>query len=132
MRVTAPPLVQLMLFTDVADIPRSQGIKKSEAAKKQRDLKKFGKQIQVEKLKQREVDKKSFAERMHGIKRSERACFPRHSSADRYQSGKMEWILAKRRMEMNLRSMWTTLLRGDHHAEVSGAKQFVEAEEIRR
>lgn len=49
----------------------SQGIKKSEAAKKQRDLKKFGKQIQVEKLKQREMDKKSFAERMHGIKRSE-------------------------------------------------------------
>ncbi len=46
-------------------------IKKSEAAKKQRDLKKFGKQIQVEKLKQRESDKKSFAERMHGIKRSE-------------------------------------------------------------
>jgi len=56
---------------DLADRPHSQGIKKSEAAKKQRDLKKFGKQIQVEKLKQRESDKKSFAERMHGIKRSE-------------------------------------------------------------
>ena len=51
--------------------PLRQGIKKSEAAKKQRELKKFGKQIQVEKLKQREMDKKSFTEKMHGIKRSE-------------------------------------------------------------
>ena len=48
----------------------STGIKKSEAAKKQRDLKKFGKQIQQEKLKQREMEKKSFSERMHGVKRS--------------------------------------------------------------
>lgn len=58
------------MFVSVTDVPFSQGIKKSEAAKKQRDLKKFGKQIQVEKLKQREMDKKGFAERMHGIKRS--------------------------------------------------------------
>ncbi|CAD6567518.1 MAG: rRNA-processing protein and EBNA1-binding protein ebp2 [Tremellales sp. Tagirdzhanova-0007] len=50
-------------------VEEAQGIKKSDAARKQRDLKKFGKQIQVEKLKQREMDKKSFAERMHGIKR---------------------------------------------------------------
>ena len=57
----------------------SQGIKKSDAARKQRDLKKFGKQIQVEKLKQREMDKKSFAERMHGIKRSASQGFARSS-----------------------------------------------------
>ena len=49
----------------------STGIKKSEVARKQRDLKKFGKQIQVEKLKQREMDKKNFSEKMQGIKRSE-------------------------------------------------------------
>lgn len=47
----------------------SQGIKKSEAAKKQRDLKKYGKQIQVEKLKQREMDKKQFQDRVQGVKR---------------------------------------------------------------
>lgn len=48
-----------------------QGIKKSEAAKKQRDLKKYGKQIQHEKLKQREMEKKSFTEKVQGVKRSE-------------------------------------------------------------
>lgn len=48
----------------------SQGIKKSEDAKKQRDLKKFGKQIQHEKLRQREQDKKSFENRVEGLKRS--------------------------------------------------------------
>ncbi|WWC70719.1 uncharacterized protein I206_104670 [Kwoniella pini CBS 10737] len=50
-------------------VEESQGIKKSEAAKKQRDLKKFGKQIQHEKLKQREQDKKSFEDRVSGLKR---------------------------------------------------------------
>ncbi|WWC88714.1 uncharacterized protein L201_003627 [Kwoniella dendrophila CBS 6074] len=50
-------------------VEESQGIKKSEAAKKQRDLKKFGKQIQHEKLKQREMDKKSFQDRVSGLKR---------------------------------------------------------------
>lgn len=48
----------------------SGGIKKSEAAKKQRELKKFGKQIQHEKLKQREQDKKGLDSRLQGIKRS--------------------------------------------------------------
>lgn len=46
-------------------------IKKSEAARRQRELKKFGKQIQQEKIKQREQDKKSFNERVQGIKRSQ-------------------------------------------------------------
>ncbi|WWC62511.1 uncharacterized protein I303_105107 [Kwoniella dejecticola CBS 10117] len=50
-------------------VEEAQGIKKSEAAKKQRDLKKFGKQIQHEKLKQREMDKKSFQDRVSGLKR---------------------------------------------------------------
>lgn len=52
----------------------SQGIKKSENAKKQRELKKFGKQIQHEKLRQREQDKKSFEDRVQGLKRSACCC----------------------------------------------------------
>ncbi|GFZ45146.1 hypothetical protein JCM24511_02872 [Saitozyma sp. JCM 24511] len=50
-------------------VEEAQGIKKSEAAKKQRDLKKYGKQIQVEKLKQREMDKKGFQDKVQGLKR---------------------------------------------------------------
>ncbi|WVO19024.1 uncharacterized protein IAS62_000300 [Cryptococcus decagattii] len=50
-------------------VEEAQGIKKSEDAKKQRDLKKFGKQIQHEKLRQREQDKKSFENRVEGLKR---------------------------------------------------------------
>jgi rRNA-processing protein EBP2 len=47
----------------------SSSIKKSEAAKKQRDLKKYGKQIQHEKLKSRLADKKGLDDRLRGIKR---------------------------------------------------------------
>lgn len=50
-------------------VDESSSIKKSEAAKKQRDLKKYGKQIQHEKLKQRLQDKKGMDERIKGIKR---------------------------------------------------------------
>ncbi|KIR36168.1 rRNA-processing protein EBP2 [Cryptococcus deuterogattii MMRL2647] len=50
-------------------VEEAQGIKKSEDAKKQRELKKFGKQIQHEKLRQREQDKKSFENRVEGLKR---------------------------------------------------------------
>ncbi|CUA68842.1 rRNA-processing protein EBP2 [Rhizoctonia solani] len=45
------------------------GIQKSEAAKKQRELKKIGKQVQVEKLKEREKGKKEMVERVKGLKR---------------------------------------------------------------
>ncbi|KAG8688204.1 rRNA-processing protein and EBNA1-binding protein ebp2, partial [Ceratobasidium sp. 423] len=45
------------------------GIQKSEAAKKQRELKKIGKQVQVEKLKERERGKKEMNERVKGLKR---------------------------------------------------------------
>ncbi|QRW06474.1 rRNA-processing protein ebp2 [Ceratobasidium sp. AG-Ba] len=47
------------------------GIQKSEVAKKQRELKKVGKQVQVEKLKEREKSKKEMNERVKGLKRSE-------------------------------------------------------------
>lgn len=50
-------------------VEEAQGIKKSEDAKRQRDLKKYGKQIQIEKLKAREQDKKAFADRVQGLKR---------------------------------------------------------------
>jgi rRNA-processing protein EBP2 len=46
------------------------GIQKSESAKKQRELKKVGKQVQVEKLKEREKGKKEMNERVKGLKRS--------------------------------------------------------------
>ncbi|KAJ1303250.1 hypothetical protein OPQ81_011447 [Rhizoctonia solani] len=45
------------------------GIQKSEVAKKQRELKKIGKQVQVEKLKERERGKKEMNERVKGLKR---------------------------------------------------------------
>ena len=44
--------------------------KASEAAKKQRDLKKFGKQVQVEKLKEREKEKRTMLEKVKALKRS--------------------------------------------------------------
>ncbi|KDN41741.1 hypothetical protein RSAG8_07272, partial [Rhizoctonia solani AG-8 WAC10335] len=45
------------------------GIQKSEVAKKQRELKKIGKQVQFEKLKEREKGKKEMNERVKGLKR---------------------------------------------------------------
>ncbi|EKM79510.1 hypothetical protein AGABI1DRAFT_114057 [Agaricus bisporus var. burnettii JB137-S8] len=45
------------------------GIKKSEEKRKEREGKKFGKQVQVEKLKERERDKKDMEERLKNLKR---------------------------------------------------------------
>ncbi|KZO96502.1 Ebp2-domain-containing protein [Calocera viscosa TUFC12733] len=44
-------------------------IKKSEEKKRQRELKKFGKQVQVEKLKERDREKKEVGERLKSLKR---------------------------------------------------------------
>lgn len=46
------------------------GITKSEDARRQRELKKVGKQVQVEKLKERAKGKKDMEERLKGLKRS--------------------------------------------------------------
>ena len=46
------------------------GIKKSEEKRKEREGKKFGKQVQIEKLKERERSKKEMEERLKGLKRS--------------------------------------------------------------
>ncbi|KAJ3747601.1 eukaryotic rRNA processing protein EBP2-domain-containing protein [Lentinula detonsa] len=45
------------------------GIKKSEEKRKEREGKKFGKQVQIEKLKDRERGKKEMEERLKGLKR---------------------------------------------------------------
>ena len=44
--------------------------KASEAAKKQRDLKKFGKQVQVSKIQEREKEKRQTLEKIKALKRS--------------------------------------------------------------
>jgi len=46
------------------------GIKKAEDKRREREGKKFGKQVQVEKLKERERSKKDMEERLKGLKRS--------------------------------------------------------------
>ncbi|GAC98399.1 rRNA processing-related protein [Pseudozyma hubeiensis SY62] len=50
-------------------LDESAAIKASEAAKKQRELKKFGKKVQVEKLQERIRNKKELASKIQGLKR---------------------------------------------------------------
>ncbi|KAG8969510.1 rRNA-processing protein and EBNA1-binding protein ebp2 [Tulasnella sp. 419] len=50
-------------------LDETASIKKSEQAKKQRDLKKFGKQVQVEKQKERDRSRKEIEEKVKGLKR---------------------------------------------------------------
>lgn len=51
-------------------LDESAGIKRSEEKRKEREGKKFGKQVQVEKLKEREKSKKDMDERLKVLKRS--------------------------------------------------------------
>ena len=51
-------------------LDESATIKKSEDKRKEREGKKFGKQVQIEKLKEREKSKKEMEERLKGLKRS--------------------------------------------------------------
>lgn len=74
------------------------GIQKSEAAKKQRELKKVGKQVQVEKLKERERGKKEMTERVKGLKRSEFILYIDSSLlilTSYPQNGEERWMRAK-------------------------------------
>lgn len=48
----------------------SSGIKKSEDKRKEREGKKFGKQVQIEKIKEREKSKKEMGEKLKALKRS--------------------------------------------------------------
>lgn len=52
-------------------LDESASIKKSEEAKKQRQLKKFGKQVQVERTKERLMSKKDMLDKVDTLKRSE-------------------------------------------------------------
>ncbi len=49
-------------------------IKKSEDKRKEREGKKFGKQVQHEKLRERERSKKEMEDRLKGLKRSQCSC----------------------------------------------------------
>ncbi|KAJ7364911.1 eukaryotic rRNA processing protein EBP2-domain-containing protein [Mycena albidolilacea] len=50
-------------------LDESAGIKKSDDKRREREGKKFGKQVQIEKLKERERGKKEMEERLKGLKR---------------------------------------------------------------
>jgi hypothetical protein len=92
--------------------PCRTGIKKSEAAKKQRELKKFGKQIQVEKLKSREADKKGLDERLKGIKRSEFGRGSGRRGVYVYRLIGLVWGLLKRVWTLRARGYGSSSTRG--------------------
>lgn len=52
-------------------LDESAGIKKGEEKRREREGKKFGKQVQIEKIKEREKGKKDMEERLQGLKRSQ-------------------------------------------------------------
>lgn len=52
-------------------LDESATIKKGEEKRREREGKKFGKQMQIEKLKERERNKKDMEEKLKGLKRSE-------------------------------------------------------------
>ena len=51
-------------------LDESASIKKSEEKRKEREGKKYGKQVQLEKLREREQSKKEMASKLKGLKRS--------------------------------------------------------------
>lgn len=51
-------------------LDETASIKKSEDKRKEREGKKYGKQVQIEKVKERERSKKDMEERLKGLKRS--------------------------------------------------------------
>ncbi|KDQ50472.1 hypothetical protein JAAARDRAFT_41933 [Jaapia argillacea MUCL 33604] len=60
----------------------SAGIKKSEMKRKEREGKKFGKQVQIEKLKEREKGKKEMEERLKGLKRKRKDALDNPNAED--------------------------------------------------
>ncbi|KAL5482909.1 EBP2_2 [Sanghuangporus weigelae] len=55
-------------------------IKRSEAKRKEREGKKYGKQVQIEKIKERERSKKDMEERLRGLKRKHKDALPSGSA----------------------------------------------------
>jgi hypothetical protein len=51
-------------------LSESSALKRAEEKRKEREAKKFGKQVQIEKLKEREKNKKEMVERVKDVKRS--------------------------------------------------------------
>ena len=51
-------------------LDESAGLKRAEEKRKEREGKKFGKQVQLEKIKERQQNKKEIEERLKGLKRS--------------------------------------------------------------
>jgi rRNA-processing protein EBP2 len=51
-------------------LDESSSIKKGEDRRKEREGKKFGKQVQIEKIKEREKSKKEMGEKLKALKRS--------------------------------------------------------------
>ncbi|KAI3621193.1 rrna processing protein [Moniliophthora roreri] len=58
------------------------GIKKAEEKRKERENKKFGKQVQIEKLKERERSKKEMEERLKGLKRKRKDILDNNEDQD--------------------------------------------------
>lgn len=63
-------------------LDESAGLKRAEEKRKEREGKKFGKQVQLEKIKERQQGKKEMEERLKGLKRSECCIFPQLLRAD--------------------------------------------------
>lgn len=61
--------IRQRLLDETADI------KRGEEKKREREGKKFGKKVQLEKLKEREKTKKDMEERIRGLKRSKQTLF---------------------------------------------------------
>jgi rRNA-processing protein EBP2 len=66
-------------------LDKRAAIEKSEERRKERAAKKFGKQLQIEKLKEREKNKKEFADRIKLLKRSKTVLSPRTPPFDLYR-----------------------------------------------
>lgn len=84
-------------------LDESASIKKSEDKRKEREGKKFGKQVQIEKLKERERSKKDMEDRLKGLKRSTffQTIFPgERSSCKPLQNERMHWTKATRTLTL--------------------------------
>jgi hypothetical protein len=87
-------------------LDESAGIKKGEEKRREREGKKFGKQVQIEKLKEREKSKKEMDERLKGLKRSTFHIHRSHLSCDSQlmpgiQNAKVHWTMYKQMMTVS-------------------------------
>ncbi|KAF7987085.1 hypothetical protein HWV62_253 [Athelia sp. TMB] len=63
-------------------LDESAGIKKGEEKRREREGKKFGKQVQIEKIKEREKGKKDMEERLQGLKRKRKGALDNAQADD--------------------------------------------------